>query len=220
MVRIREQVSGVEIGRRYGRWEVLGHPFSDGKQWWCAVVRCSCGRVKAVSCSSLACGGTNGCASCRTGKLNRTTHGEFGTRLHHIWTGIKQRCLNPRNAAYRHYGGRGIGVCQEWAASYKTFRDWEMSHGYADDKQIDRTDNDRGYEPGNCCFVSVQENQRNRRSTKFVTAFGERKSIVEWSEDGRCVVKYGTLIARLRSGWLPEKAITQAIRKETYQCES
>ncbi|MDR3691913.1 MAG: hypothetical protein P4L46_21210 [Fimbriimonas sp.] len=49
----------------------------------------------------------------------------------------------------------------------------------------------------------------------FVEAFGERKPIIEWSRDPRCVVKYGTLVQRLDEEWPAADALTQpAERKE------
>jgi len=41
-------------------------------------------------------------------------------------------------------------------------------------------------------------------------AFGERKLLLEWSRDPRCVVKYGKLVQRVNAGWDAEKALTQS----------
>ena len=84
------------------------------------------------------------------------------TRLYNIWRGIKKRCGLPTAHAYENYGGRGICVCAEWRESFEAFRDWALANGYRDDLTLDRIDNDRGYEPSNCRWVSwvVQENNK------------------------------------------------------------
>src|SRR5262249_20306952 len=106
------------------------------------------------------------------------------------------------------YGGRGIGVCQEWRRSFLLFATWAQSTGYRDDLQIDRVDNSQDYSPANCRWVTAQENQRNSRQNHLLTAFAETKPLVCWIEDSRCVVGYSTLRMRILRGWLPELALT------------
>ena len=85
------------------------------------------------------------------------------TRLYGIWRGIKRRCLNPNYHHFKNYGGRGITVCDEWLESFKSFYDWAMSNGYQDDLSIDRIDNDKGYDPSNCRWVTMAEQNKNKR---------------------------------------------------------
>lgn len=84
-------------------------------------------------------------------------------RLYGIWSGMKQRCHNEKHPRYYQYGGRGIKVCDEWRTNYNEFAKWSLSHGYADDLQIDRIDNDDGYRPENCRWVTRLENAQNKR---------------------------------------------------------
>lgn len=96
------------------------------------------------------------------------THGETKTRLYSIWCNMKNRCNAPNFPKFKDYGGRGIGVCSEWSSSFVAFRNWSLSNGYADHLEIDRRDNDNGYSPQNCRWVSrsVQtHNTRKRRGT-------------------------------------------------------
>lgn len=88
------------------------------------------------------------------------------------------------------------------------FRDWALSHGYADDLEIDRIDNEGNYEPSNCRWVTREVNQRNTRQNRLLSAFGETKTIVEWLEDPRCkVTSENKFRHRVDAGWLPERAI-------------
>ena len=80
------------------------------------------------------------------------------SRVYNIWRCMKQRCYNKNNSRYYLYGGRGITVCDEWKDNSKTFIDWALSNGYSDDLEIDRIDNDLGYSPDNCQWITRKEN--------------------------------------------------------------
>ena len=60
-------------------------------------------------------------------------------------------------------GGRGIRVCDEWLASFDAFQQWATQNGYRPSLQLDRIDNERGYTPDNCRFVTPADNARNKR---------------------------------------------------------
>ena len=105
---------------------------------------------------------------------------------------IKDRCYNARSKAYKHYGGRGITVCDEWRKSFTAFREWAMSNGYADGLTIDRTDNDGGYLPENCRWSTRKEQARNRSNT---LRFGS-VPLVEIAE--QTGIAYKTLSGRLK----------------------
>lgn len=196
--------SAVKVGDRLGTRTVLGQPFlakvREGRvrnRPHC-VVRCSaCGRKEVVVLHGRP-------------KLvaASTKHGQSETPLHRVWKGMRQRCTNSRFAQFADYGGRGISVCREWDA-FEAFRDWALANGYAEGLEIDRRDNDGNYEPSNCRFVTRPVNCRNKRSNHRLTAFGETKSVVEWSEDARCVVGYRSLLSRIRYGWPVEVALTR-----------
>lgn len=142
-------------GRRFGRWIVLSH--EGGRRWNC---RCKCGTERSVDVGSLRAGTSSGCIRCREIK-GRRTHGQSNTRLYNIWCGIKRRCLNPSDAAFGRYGGRGITICDAWRDCFEPFSAWALANGYADHLTIDRIDNDRGYQPGNCRWATYAEQNRN-----------------------------------------------------------
>jgi hypothetical protein len=134
-------------------------------------------------------------------------HGYYGTRVYKIWAGMKQRCLNQNFAFYSNYGGRGISVCPEWL-EFLPFWSWALESGYADGLEIDRIDNDGPYSPENCHWVTSRQNSNNRRSSLRLEAFGEVRTMVDWSRDPRCVVKLPTLKFRIRDGWVAELAVS------------
>jgi transposase-like protein len=108
------------------------------------------------------------CRGCITANAKRT-HGDARKgarpRIYGIWKGMRERCRGKGNADNRaNYYDRGIRVCPEWDASYEAFRFWAILNGYRDDLQIDRIDNDGGYTPANCRWVTHAVNRQNSRS--------------------------------------------------------
>lgn len=123
------------------------------------------------------------------------------------WTRMLSRCEDEDNPQYGDYGGRGIYVCAEWHDFHK-FYGWACSNGMTTSLQLDRTNNDGPYSPENCTFISRSGNARNKRSTVWLDAWGEKKSMAEWSKDTRCLVSYVALAARIRRGWSAADAMT------------
>lgn len=140
-------------------------------------------------------------------------HGQIGTRLYNIWNGMKQRCHNENSTSYDNYGGRGIVVCDEWRNSFTSFFRWAESTAYDDTLSIDRIDNDGNYEPSNCRWATWEQQNNNRRSSRWVDAFGERRTIQDWTRDPRCKVGKRGLAKRLNRGWPAEEAITAPGRR-------
>jgi hypothetical protein len=124
------------------------------------------------------------------------------------WRSMIQRCYNPKSQRYKSYGGRGITVCDEWRNSSYTFIIWALNNGYEKGLSIDRIDNNGPYAPSNCHWTSLTENNRNKQSTLFITAFGETKRLAEWAEDPRCKVSRRLLRLRIfKLGWPIDTAI-------------
>jgi hypothetical protein len=85
-------------------------------------------------------------------------------RLYQCWVRMRQRCTNPKNKDWKHYGGRGIKVSARWAV----FENFEADMGPHPGKgwSIDRERNHEGYRDGNCRWATTTTQQRNRRSTR------------------------------------------------------
>lgn len=142
-------------------------------------------------------------------------HGEGTTKLYRVWSEMKERCRNPHRHNYENYGGRGIDVCDEWANSYLTFKEWAISNGYCEGKAIDRIDNEKGYCPENCRWATQKEQQRNKRNNRLVTLNGETKTLAEWSEITG--INHGVLWNRIfHLGWSIEKAFATPPHGNTY----
>jgi hypothetical protein len=126
---------------------------------------------------------------------------------------MHDRCENEHHPAYPNYGGRGITVCDEWSmANADVFIAWAMKHGYQEGLEIDRIDNDKGYAPDNCRFVSKQENCRNRRSNRKVVINNEEMLLCEAVERFSVVSKQEFERRYYHRKWPLEKALFQIPR--------
>lgn len=159
-------------GQRFGKLIVISQKLNH------VVCKCDCGNMCIVKSKNLVRkdrGATKscGCLVIEKAKLNQkkaiiaiTKHGETSkgnkTRLYSIWQNIKSRTTNHRNIHYKNYGGRGIRLCGEWKVA-SIFIAWARTHGYLDNLEIDRIDNDKGYSPDNCRWVTHAENMSNRK---------------------------------------------------------
>jgi len=87
-------------------------------------------------------------------------HGYARTKIYNVWLAMRDRCLNPNSKYFRHYGGRGIGVCERWDLFSNFLADMgEAPPGLT----LDRIDVQGDYEPGNCRWASRLDQIRNRR---------------------------------------------------------
>lgn len=78
--------------------------------------------------------------------------------LYYVWRAMRSRCYDIKHPSYHNYGGRGIDVCDEWIYNSQNFCDWALSNGWVKGLQLDRIDNDKGYSPTNCHFITPKEN--------------------------------------------------------------
>lgn len=96
-------------------------------------------------------------------------------RLYFIWNKMHYRCENPKHKHYKHYGGRGIAVCEEWNSFIK-FAIWALNNGYQDNLTLDRIDNNKGYSPSNCKWSTLKEQANNKQRSIVVRVNGHAKS--------------------------------------------
>lgn len=136
-------------------------------------------------------------------------HGLSYIPEYRCWQTMRLRCHEPANPAYKDYGARGITVCDRWRDSPANFLA-DMGRKPSPKHELDRIDNDKGYSPDNCRWVTRSVNDRNRRSNRFVEHKGERLTIAEWAE--RYNLRRDTLTHRLKDGWDIERALTANVR--------
>lgn len=202
-------------GRKYGRWEVVSfsHKVSvkNGANyyWNC---RCECGKEKVVLANGLRSGASTSCGCYNKEIISiPKKHGMSKDRLYWIWHSMIDRCVRKNNPGYKHYGGRGISVCEEWLDS-KNFIEWALSNGYRKDLTIDRIDYNGNYEPSNCRWVDWKTQANNTSRNHYVTIDGETLTVAQWAE--RNGIAYKTVFQRTRVlGWSFEKALTVPVRK-------
>jgi len=126
-------------------------------------------------------------------------------RLYEIWDSMHKRCYYPKQNRYERYGGRGIQVCIEWH-EYDAFRAWAISHGYGKWLSLDRIDNDGHYEPSNCRWIPVAQQQWNSSRTIHLTLNGVTKPLPQWSDE--LGVSRELLRTRRSQGWTDEQILT------------
>lgn len=133
---------------------------------------------------------------------------EYGKRprgaLYSRFRLMLRRCYDPNNHNYHQYGARGIKVCKEWRESFDVFFAWAMENGYESGLQIDRIDNEKGYSPENCHWVTSANNNRNRRNNKLdVEKVAEiRKLLAEGVSGPKIAKRFGvhhSLIYRIKA---------------------
>lgn len=199
-------------GRRFGRLVVMEreqHRKSKGIAWVCM---CDCGKKTIVTSDKLKNGHTKscGCLWLETIKQSNRKHGQTETKLYRVWRGIISRTCNPSSTNYANYGGRGITICEEWRKSFETFCEWAVQNGYAEGLSIDRIDNDMGYYPQNCRFITMKEQSKNTRRNRYLEFNGMRMTESDWADS--LGIRRETLCFRLKSGWSIERALTTPVR--------
>ena len=151
-------------------------------QWLC---QCDCGNRKILSSEHLiskshpakSCGCmTRALISKGNSKHGMAHHPAFG-----VWHSMKQRCEDSNHPAFHNYGARGIAVCPQWRNDFAQF--WrDMGPTYQTGLELDRMDNNKGYSPENCRWVSRKVNNRNRRSNHVIDTPYGRMTVASFSE--------------------------------------
>ena len=95
-------------------------------------------------------------------------HGGSGTPLYNVWKSMRQRCNNRKSHDYKWYGMDGVKICEEWE-DFASFRKWATENGYKSGLTIDRVGSKGPYSPENCRWITIQEQQKNKRNVlKFL----------------------------------------------------
>lgn len=133
------------------------------------------------------------------GNARRNSH----TPEYRAWHGMLSRCTNPNVRNYHSYGGRGIQVCERW----QKFENFLADMGARPEGgTLDRIDNDKCYEPGNCRWASTKVQGNNRSTNRLIEHNGRTLTVAQWAEFGG--IPLPSFAGRLRRNWSMDRALT------------
>ena len=200
-------------GEQFNRWTVLtsGHYGQLDK----VPCKCNCGTVKGVKRITLVRGTSQSCG-CRRSEVSKAQFDPHAISHHTLfprWKAMHDRCYNKSHEAYSRYGDRGITVCEQWHG-HDGFLQFVVDMGMPPTGgTLDRKNNDLGYSPCNCRWITLKQQQRNKSSNRWITIRGQTKCMSEWAES----CKHGDLFClRIKRGWDPYVALVTPPIKHGY----
>ena len=200
-------------GKKYGYLTVLEFVKRENKKtyWKC---KCDCGKEIIIPITYLTSGSTKSCGCYRKKvcKNNaKITHNMSKSRLYRIWIEIKRRCYNKNRNSYKYYGYRGIKVCDEWKNDFINFYNWAINNGYKENLTIDRINVNGNYEPSNCKWSTVKEQNNNMRTNHYLYYNNKKYTMSQFAEAYN--IPYYIIKNRIRSCWDIDRILNTPIRK-------
>lgn len=204
------------IGIRVGRLVVISYEGRNKQSKQLFRCKCDCGNEVVTTKSSLTrkdeVKRTKSCGCARRESMLRvhTKHGmatrkgtvpEFG-----VWKDMIKRCTNEKRDDFKYYGGRGISVCERWLDFGNFYADMGER---PDGMTIDRINTRGNYEPGNCRWITIQEQQNNRRSCVYVEHEGRTQNMKQWARE--LGISYEKVRAGIKSGKSMSEILTGSV---------
>lgn len=126
--------------------------------------------------------------------------------IYRAYRGMINRCYNPNQKSYKDYGGRGVFVCERWLGK-DGFKNFLSDMGdRPEDVTLDRKDNNGPYSPENCRWATRDEQAKNKRNNRWITANGKTQHLAQWAKELGC--NSAAILYRLRKGMSEQDAVT------------
>lgn len=180
--------------------------------------QCSCGELFEAQLIDITAPKRHiiGCKNCIEHKYSKKSKYVWNikstqNRLKGIYNGMLDRCYDTKSKNYRLYGGKGVKVCDEWKSSFDKFKTWALANGYEETLSIDRIDGNGNYEPSNCRWATMKQQQNNRCNNRVFNLNGEKYTLSELSTIYN--INYQTLRSRLSKGMDILTSLNTPVRK-------
>lgn len=165
----------IHKGDTYGRLVIIKEvePTDSHRPRRRFLCKCSCGTKVVTTLETLRDKRTE-INSCGCHQKDNPPNFKHGLSKHPLYFTLKhmlERCYDKRHKHYKSYGGRGIKVCKEWRIkkNYQgliNFIAWNdsllKSRQWKQGLEIDRRNNNKGYYPWNCQWLTKQDNLAKR----------------------------------------------------------
>lgn len=139
-----------------------------------------------------------------------TKHGMSHTRIYGIWRGLRKRCDNSKNSAYKYYGGRGIGYDPRWRNFECFYAD--MKAGYKENLTIERINSKGNYTKKNCRWVTQAEQTRNTSRNIWLDYRGKKYLAIDLSR--KAGLTHNAFLVRIRNGMNVEQAMKKVVTRK------
>lgn len=210
------------IGKTFNRLTVIDIQYYEKYKCNCAICMCECGNQTIVVPAHLKAGKVKSCGCYKKERfINRKNKGlpleknpnflDGRSRhpLYKTWNSMKQRCYNKNDKAYKHYGQRGIKMCNEWLDFWGFVKWVDDNGGKPEHLTLDRIDVNGNYEPSNCRWVSMKVQCTNKTDNVYLTFNNKTQTISEWASELN--INYRTLNNRINRGWSVERTLTEKV---------
>lgn len=193
---------------KHGRLTVIKfYKRENNKTYW--QCECECGNRLVIPITYLTSGDTKSCGCLRketSAQRQRKKAYIKNHRLYSIWIDMKRRCYNKDRNNYIYYGAKGVKVCEEWKKDFRNFQDWALKNGYKDNLTIDRIDYNRNYQPDNCRWVTIFEQNNNLSSNhKICYEWKIYPSMSSFCRENK--LNYNKFKQRIGNGYTIQKAM-------------
>lgn len=195
------------VGDRAKRLTFLGHSSEAG----IGLFSCDCGAEVRRLVYSVFHGNTGSCGCLKRDMMveRNSTHRLSRTPEYGVWTGMIQRCHNPKRRSFKTYGAKGIVVCPRWRDSFSDFMS-DMGPRPSAKHSIERDKNEGPYSPENCRWATDHEQAGNKSNNVNFEFQGKVQHLRAWSRE--VGVAYHTLYDRYRAGWSIHRMLTTPAR--------